>query len=187
MPNVLLNPELAKRKLRVMAIDPAVKNDAFGVAVGYRDVDDRVIVDGAIKFRRLDGDPIIKPSMIREYLNKHMMILGVHTLVTDVWMYPDIIEMAQMKGVNVVQHIVKKEDYDLIKSLISSNKLDIVYDQELKLEFDQLEVKGGVKPRVDHPLSGGKDSADCVANVVWHLNNNDLPSMNLGYAPMRTF
>lgn len=187
-PNVLVNPEFAvPGKMRVMAIDPAVKNDSFGVAVGYRAGNDRIVIDGATKFRRVDGDPIIKPSMIRDYMNKWCPELHIYALVHDTWMFPDIIEEAQLRGIMTEQHIVKKEDYDLVKSLLDSNRLDIVYDQELKLEFEQLEIKGGAKPRVDHPLSGGKDTADCVANVVWYLENSSPVNLIDNFVSVRTY
>jgi len=187
-PNALLEPNCAApNKMRVMAIDPAVRNDSFGVAVGYKTEDGKIIVDGATKFRRKDGEPIIKPSDIKNFINSMCNNLNVYALVFDVWMFPDIIEDAQLQGLITEKHIVYKEDYDLVKSLMDANKLDVVYDTELKIEFEQLEVKGGTKPRVDHPVSGGKDIADCVANVVWYLSSRESIEPVYNFTSITTF
>lgn len=171
---------------RIMAIDPAVRNDSFGVAVGYKH-DDRFVVDGAIKFTRQDGDVIIKPSMIKDFIIKSIAPLQVYMLVTDTWMYPDIVEDVMNMGLIVKQHIVKKNEYDLVRSLMNANKLEIVFDQDLKLQMEQLVIKGGAKPNVDHPLNGGKDTADCVANVVWHLNETSGNPNACNFLMARTF
>jgi hypothetical protein len=171
---------------RIMAIDPAVRNDSFGVAVGYK-YDDRFVVDGAIKFTRQDGDVIIKPSMIKDFIIKAIAPLQVYMLVTDTWMYPDIVEDVMNMGLIVKQHIVKKNEYDLVRSLMNANKLEIVFDQDLKLQMEQLVIKGGAKPNVDHPLNGGKDTADCVANVVWHLNETSGNPNACNFLMARTF
>ncbi len=155
MRNVLLDPIVVPeaRHPRIMAIDPAVRNDSFGVAVGYKH-NDRFVVDGAIKFTRKDGDVIIKPSMIKSFIIRAISPLQVYMLVTDTWMFPDIVEEVMNMGLIVKQHIVKKNEYDLVRSLMNTDKLDIVYDQDLKLQMEQLIVKGGAKPNVDHPLNG---------------------------------
>lgn len=173
--NVLMEPIRVPdvRRPRIMAIDPAVKNDSFGIAVGYK-TGERFVVDGAIKFARNEGDAIIKPSTIRNFIKKSISPLQVYMLVHDTWMYPDIIEEVTNMGIITQQHIVKKPEYDLVKSLMNSDKLDIVMEPNLKLEMEQLIVKGGMRPNVDHPPNGSKDTADCVANVVWYLNESNI-------------
>lgn len=177
----------ANRKMRVMAIDPAVKNDSFGVAVGWRNDDGIIHVDGVTKFTRQDGEVIIKPSVIRNYIKEATSVLSIYALVHDTWMFPDIIEMAHDMGMTTEQHIVKKVDYDLIRSMMCEGKLEVVYNQDLKLEMEQLVIKGGAKPNVDHPLNGSKDVADCVANVVWYLTNKAPMDLNPHFLMARTF
>lgn len=163
-------PEISRH--RVMAIDPAYKNDAFGVAIGYKN-DNITIIDGVTRFRRKDGDVIIRPSFVKDYIRQAIKLYGVHTLVYDALMSADIIEMCVYDiGIHVEQHNVSKKDYDLVRSLMSQDRLQIAHDTELKLEMEQLVVKNETK--VDHPLTGSKDAADCVANVTWALNDKDL-------------
>jgi len=175
------------RKMRVMAIDPAVKNDSFGVAVGWRDDNNIIHVDGVTKFRRQDGEVIIKPSIIRDYIKQAASSLSIYALIHDTWMFPDIIEMAHDMGMVTEQHIVKKIDYDMVRSMMCEGKLEVVYDQDLKLELEQLVIKGGAKPNVDHPLNGSKDVADCVANVVWYLTNKAPMDIVPNFLMARTF
>jgi len=44
--------------------------------------------------------------------------------------------------------------------------------------------KGNLKDRVDHPATGSKDVADCVANAIWFYKGNpDMiePNMQMVY------
>jgi len=170
---------------RVMAIDPAVKNDAFGIAVGYRGENDIIYIDGVYKYRRKDGEAIISPTEIKEFIRKAIIHLGVHTLVYDIYMFPDILEMAENMGVTTVQHIVKKSDYDTLRSLMEQKACTVVYNSELKKELEELENKS--EKRCDHPLNGSKDAADCVANVVWHITTNEPINLVNNFVSIRTF
>lgn len=152
---------------RVCAIDPAVMNDGFGIAVGYLN-NGRYIVDGVKKYRRLGDEPFISPKEISDYLDGIYKMLGVTTLIHDTWMFPEIIENAQQKyGIRTEKHIVRKEDYDRWRELQQGGLVDVVFDPELKRESEALVVVN--EKRVDHPFKGSKDMADCVANVLWFL------------------
>ncbi len=70
-----------------------------------------------------------------------------------------------------VKHIVRKAEYDAVKGMIQQGTLDVVADPILKREFEGLKIVNDLK--VDHPLQGSKDMADCVANVVWFLTEQE--------------
>jgi hypothetical protein len=157
---------------RVCAIDPAIRNDSFGIAVGYM-MNGRYIVDGVTKYRRLGDDPFISPKEISEYLDKVYKSLGVSVLVFDTWMFPEIVENAQQRyGMRTEKHIVRKEDYDRWRELQQAGLIDCVSDPNLKAEAEALVVVN--EKRVDHPVKGSKDMADCVANVLWCLSTMAL-------------
>lgn len=179
MPNVLDELYTARSPyIHVMAIDPAVKNDAFGMACGYIDNTGRFIVDGAIAFRRTDGEVILRPSTVKDFLRKKFPQLNVVVFIHDTWMFPDISEMAIYDfGIIDEQHIVKKKEYDIVRSLMLSGQCDIVYNRELKLELEALEVTKAATPNVNHPSTGSKDTADCVANVVNYLYEHQVELM----------
>ncbi len=169
IPNVLhtmVSPNPSTQ--RVCAIDPAVMNDAFGIAVGYMH-NGRYIVDGVTKYRRGENSPFISPKDISDYLDKVYKMLGVSVLIHDTWMFPEIIENAQNKyGIRTEKHVVRKEDYDRWREFQQAGLVDVVSNDELVTEAKSLVVVN--EKRVDHPFKGSKDMADCVANVLWCLS-----------------
>ena len=185
MDNVLLVPPLDvnNQPYRVMAIDPAVKKDAFGIACGYRHRSGKIIIDGVHRFQKKEGNIMIMPSEVKAYLNKVLPTLNVRVFLHDTWMYSDIIEEVMRKGIKTEQHIVTYNDYSTWLDLESNNKLSVVYDDALRLECDKLIVFPGAKPKIDHPSTGSKDMADSVANCIQYIyanKLNQLPKMT-GY------
>jgi len=161
-----------------MAIDPAVKNDAFGVACGYMTADGHIIVDGVMKFTKIEGDAYIKPSDVEQFIYSKIPKLNVNNFIYDVWMFPNIIEDLVTKfGIWATKHIVNKEDYDRWRGMQTNPgdmTVSIVHDDDLKREVEQLQITRttGGKPKVDHPFNGSRDMSDCVANVIWYLSTN---------------
>ena len=166
--------------IRVMAIDPAVKNDGFGIAVGRVDNNGGFIVDGVKKFVKEEGDPYISPIEIRAFLEKAIEKLNVNHFVYDTWMFPDLVEHVKIKyGIEGIKHIVGKEDYDRWREMQNNpeNPVTVVHNDDLRREAEALVVTdSGSKPRVDHPFGGSKDMADCVANVIWFLSTQNVQS-----------
>jgi hypothetical protein len=156
---------------RVVSIDPSAKNDAFGVGTAYRD-GMKVIVDGVDRFTKHTEDIFINAEDIDKYLSELYLSANVRWLITDTWMYPNLVQKAMGMGIKVVKHIVYKEDYDRVKGMIKEGTCDVVFDPILKRELLGLKVINDKK--VDHPLQGSKDMADTVANCVWALTNPEL-------------
>lgn len=180
MPNVLQGG-VDPTKCRVLAIDPAVKNDSFGMACGYLDLAANPVVDGVIKFRKSEGDVFLRPSEIRDFLDRIIPALGINILIHDTWMFPELIEYVQTKyGVMTVKHIVRKEDYDRWREMQSSGTVKVVHEEELKKEAERLIVVNEKNPRTDHPFGGSKDMSDCVANVIWYLTTQEMVSLDPG-------
>lgn len=182
--NVLADPQFVDReRVRVMAIDPAVRQDAFGVAVGWKDIDDTIIVDGAWRFQRTDR-AYISPREIRQWMEDAISRLNVAVLVFDTWMFPELIEWAEQDmGLIIEKHIVTKQDYDRWRELQQSGRLRICKYDVLQREAESLLVVN--ERRVDHPLGGSKDVADCVANVIWYLETKGF-SMTPHFLVVRT-
>ena len=177
-------------RMRVLAIDPAVTNDSFGMACGYMDYTAGVVVDGVTKFTRQGDEPYIRASDIWKFIQEAVPRLNISAVVFDTWMYPDVIEKLQLKfGIVAEKHIVEKEDYDRWKGMQGENPetpVIVVEDVDLKREVENLVViRGAKKSRVDHPFNGSKDAADCVANVIWYLKEREMPNMSLGIVGVR--
>lgn len=187
-------PKEIKSIPRVMAIDPAYKNDSFGVAIGYKNLDPvtgegTIIIDGVKMFEKMgDENAVILPSDIRNYITDTIRNLNVYAFLYDIHMYPEILESVQYDlGLDPLKHIVAKEDYDRWRELqdnLSNTKLRVVHDDNLETECEALFIKvmQGGKAKVDHPWSGRKDTADCVANCIWYLESDD----SVDYSGMTT-
>jgi hypothetical protein len=156
---------------RAVAIDPSAKNDAFGVATGIK-LHGRTIVDGVDRFVKKGKEVFINAEDIDRYLDNLYVNYNVRWLITDTWMYPNLVQKAMGKGVTVVKHIVAKEDYDRLKGMMKEGTLDLVANPILKRELESLKVVNDKK--VDHPLQGSKDVADCAANIVWFFNSGEI-------------
>ena len=178
----LLNDHKCHKYLRILAIDPAVRNDAFGIAFGYINEDGIIVIDGAYRFTREVDQPFISPREIKTYLEDIIHRYNIIAVVFDTWMYPELIEwMSEDLGLLVEQHIVKKEDYDRWKELQDEGLVKVCEYEILKKEAESLLVIND--KRVDHPYSGSKDVADCVANVIWYLTHDEMPTTTIKFDP----
>jgi hypothetical protein len=149
-----------------MSIDPAYKNDSFGISTGYKFIDPAtsegtVIIDGVKKFEKMgDADATILPSDIKRFVVDTALNLNIYAFIYDIHMYPEILEAVEHDlGLEIIKHIVSKEDYDRWRELqegLSKTKLRVVYDDNLEDECNSLFIKvmTGGKAKVDHPWNG---------------------------------
>ena len=177
---------------RVLAIDPAVKNDGFGMACGYRH-NDEFFVDGAIRFMKVDGEAYISPSEVKELVMRAVVALNIDTVIFDIWMYPELIETLDKRmGINCIKHIVRFEDYKRWVELQEGHlnkedgyNLNVVYNEVLFNEAKMLIVKNiEGTPKVDHRSNTTKDICDCVCNVLWYLTNNQQKEVHKPAIPI---
>ncbi len=173
IPNILADIQNVPQQNHphIMAIDPAIKSDSFGVAVGYYDYgNDKVVIDGVTSFVP-DSGSVLSASEIKHKLVHIIKKTKSYVLLFDIYMFPEILEYAEKNlGMEVIQHIVTKDDYDRVREGMESGFLDITFNEYLKFELENLEIKKLSRLyRVDHPPGGSKDMSDCVANVVYYL------------------
>lgn len=178
--NVLTSNKIDETKIRIMAIDPAIKGDKFGVSTAYIDWrTGKIVVDGVTSFTKDDGSPYMSSEYIKSFLLDRIKLLNVNTLIFDVWMFPGIIEAVDGMGIHTEKHIVRKDDYDRLRELSDSKLLEVTFDDVLKHEIDDLYYVN--EKRVDHPQSNSKDLSDCVANCAWWFS--DPENRNIGTVP----
>jgi hypothetical protein len=172
----------------VMAIDPALKSDSFGVAVGYYNpYADKVIIDGVTSIVPERGS-ILSASEIRFILEGIIRRCNVVAVMFDTYMFPEMLEYFQYNmGQEVIKNIVNKEDYDRLREYMESGRIDICFNEYLKIEMEKLVIKKlSNSYKVDHPAKGSKDMADCVANVLHYMSEiglvggQSLPYFGLG-------
>lgn len=160
----------------ILAIDPAATNDKFGISIGYYDYTiGKIVIDGVMTLQKEEHEEFLSPKYVRECIDKIIDQAYVTTLIYDIYMYTEIIEHCQsVRGIEIVKHNVDKQDYDRIKEKQSFNQIEIVYDEYLQYEFKNLVTKKlATKVRVDHSPTSSKDMADCVANIVWYLTEQE--------------
>lgn len=185
-------PEENQNFSHVLSVDPAYRNDSFGIACGYND-GNLIIVDGVKKFQKdPDSDEkYVKPSEVEEFILKWISELNVYTFIYDVDLILSTVEKLEHEyGIECIKHIANAESYGMWASLnsgIGEYKLSIPYDEYLKRECQQLtkaELPSG-KVRIDHPntKSGSKDLADCVSHVIWYLSTQESGAIWKPVAP----
>jgi len=181
IPNVFLCDEIPEEALyfsHALACDPAYRNDAFGMAVGYVN-DNHIIIDGVNKFQKKDDNKAyINPSDIENYIFEWIPKLNVDTFLYDTdLILPTVEKLENEWGINCVKHIAGEDAYSTWVNLnddVGEYTLDIVYDEYLEREANQLikkELPSG-KIKYDHVYNSSKDVADCCANLIWYLANN---------------
>jgi hypothetical protein len=152
----------------ILTGDPAERRDAFGIGLAHNE-DPKLVIDGLwrfvpTKYREID------PLEITEYIMKVCDVLPVGTVIFDTWQYPELQTRLKMKGIEIINHIVRKPDYDMMKDMLFDKRLQLCNYPFLLQELRGLDLRNGMK--VDHPYGGSKDVADCVANAVWYFAGN---------------
>jgi len=181
LPNILLNPDKVSDKIKaephVLAIDPAVKSDGFGVAVGYFDEGLRkIVVDGATTIKKdIDGERL-RANDVKRFISQISKTISIDTFIYDTWMFIDLIDWAEDEGFIVEKHIVNRQDYELLKELMLSGNAIVVYDETLEYELENLEIVN--EKKIDHPKGGSKDVSDAVANCVRYVAENSSQFIN---------
>lgn len=157
----------------VLAGDPAFKHDAFGLALSHKEGDE-YICDGAI---RLKHGKEVSPHEVKRVIMSAIEQLPIRWAVFDTWNFPETIEEIRRKGVVVLNHVVKKEDYDFFKDKCYEKKAKCPSYSPLEIEFKSLLIRGN---KVDHPRGGSKDVADAVVNSFWVLKEKEeVPQYDL--------
>jgi len=161
-----------------MAGDPAVRNDAFGLALVHFD-GYNVVADFVHRFTQKEDvdNPEIDAEEVKNFVIDVSRRFPLRSFVVDTWQYPETIQALEREGVFVKQHTVKKPEYDCLKELIYTGKLKIPENEKLNDELKSLELVRGL--RVDHPRDGSKDMADALANAVaeWSEESNQKPTV----------
>ena len=153
----------------VMAGDPSLKHDAFGVCLAHRDMDVYVI-DGVMRYNPIKQREI-DPLQVGDDFLKVAEFFPVSDVAFDTWHYAETQARLQRRGILVHNHIVRKPEHDRVKELFYDRKLICPYNDVLETELKQLIVKSNTK--VDHPKGGSKDIADALANVCWLLDQQE--------------
>lgn len=144
----------------IIAVDPSVRNDAFGISVGYLNMNGLHKVIGSTIFKarineELDTkniEDIIKPILER---------LPVKYYIFDVYLHSSLQQLVSRYGVIPVQHTLNLTDWIYTRNDLYNDILSVPYSKYLFDEFTNLFIINNKK--VDHPRNGSKDQADTIA------------------------
>lgn len=162
-PNVSIPPHFY-----VLAGDPALKHDAFGLAIGHLEFNE-FYIDGLYRFKSQLGIEL-SPLQIRDQIIGIVKAFRPMITVFDTWSFPETQEEIRRTGTPVLTHVVDKETYDKVKELFYEGNLHVCNYPFVIKELKDLRIFRGKK--VDHPKGGSKDVADALANVVWGLQTS---------------
>jgi len=151
----------------ILSGDPALKHDAFGIALGHLELDN-YFIDGFLRLKNDDGTEL-DPIGVKDKILGIIEVFRPFAVVFDTWAFPELQEEIKRKGVLVLNHIVDKETYDRVKELLYRKKLVICNFPFVKEELENLRMIRGLK--VDHPTGGSKDISDAMANCLWLIDN----------------
>tara|TARA_Y100000310_G_C20692985_1_gene823583 strand:- start:3105 stop:4631 length:1527 start_codon:yes stop_codon:yes gene_type:complete len=164
----------------ILAGDPALRMDGFGIAIGHLN-NLKVIIDGTCRLRATKTEQL-NPIEASDFLLSLCDTFPIGTALFDTWQFPETIQKIEDRGIPIIQNTVELKEYGRLRSLLFLNEVDLPKDEEL---FEELRGLVLIKnKRIDHPRVGGKDMADAVANIVWHLRGEDIdtgskPGFNL--------
>jgi len=149
----------------VLAIDPSVKGDAFGIALGHMEPNGDIVIDGTDAL--IPGRGGLNPLDVEAYIMRILDHYPVALVVSDLYFYVELQHKIKMRGVPVRIHRVKREDYERVKALFYAGKLSVPQDGRLIREMTTLIITPSGK--ITEPRGGSKDVSDAVANCVWAL------------------
>ncbi len=160
---------LPKGHIHVIAGDPALRRDAFGLAMGHME-NNIIMLDFTVKVEKIPPQLEIDARQVRDFL---ISILDrgfiVKKFITDIRSYPELFQDLERRGVQIIQSFVKKETYDNLKEKINMHEIFWPENGELFDELRQLEIIS--QRKVDHPKGGSKDISDAVANVAFYVKD----------------
>ncbi|RLI17756.1 hypothetical protein DRO54_11045, partial [Candidatus Bathyarchaeota archaeon] len=158
-----------KGKQYVIAGDPALRRDAFGLAMGHVEKD-TIVVDFTMKFEKVPPAREINASHVRSFIEEIIdRGFKVSLFVTDVKTFPELFQSLEKRGVKIEQSFVKKETYDYLKERINLGEIFWPRDPDLFDELIHLEIVS--QRKVDHPKFGSKDIADALANMAFYVKD----------------
>lgn len=150
--------------------DPAVRNDAFGLALGHRP-GEKACLDLVYAFEAGENEIDVEEikNVILELIRRGF---GIKKATFDTWAVPSVKQALEAKSVDVENLYVLKEQHDILKNAIYDRNLEGVFPEKLRDELKQLVLLKGQK--VDHPYGGSKDMADAAAAVIWHCMGEEV-------------
>lgn len=146
-----------------IAADPSVKNDGFGLSVGYLGTDDKVYIIGSTVFKANKGEEI-STEVVADIIKRLITIFPIEYYIYDVYLHSQLLDLVRQNSVQTQHHIVNLNDWITTRSNLYDGNASVPQSAYLFKEFNELLLIKNQK--VDHPRHGSKDMADTAAQVI---------------------
>jgi len=128
----------------------------------------KVIEDAHIVWKPEPETPVSTHNVERIVLEICQELRVVYVSM-DFWNSARLVESLKRRGIPTEQHNIDRYDYNNLRRSLSAGYVDLLQSTLLWDELTNLEDDG---QRVDHPVKGSKDLADCLAGIHRVLNHN---------------
>ncbi len=150
--------------------DPAIKNDAFGLSIGYVSVNGEIKIIGSTVFIASKGAEI-NVEDIKAILKPILETLPIRAYIFDIYFHTELQSMVRDYNVLPLQHTLDVNDWITARNDLYEGLASIPYSEYLFKEFAELLLIRSKK--IDHPSSGSKDMADTVAQLISHVRREE--------------
>ncbi len=184
-------PELDKNKLNIrlypnavdfyVLADPAVTGDAFGLSVGYLDINGDIVIIGSTAFIAPKGGQITEEDL-KKIIEPIFQSLSIRAYIFDAHLHSGIQSLARSYNIEVIQHTLNLNDWILTRNDLYENRARIPYMDLLIKEYRELQLIRNTK--VDHLSNGSKDVADTTCQLISHIRREEEELRNQQTAPM---
>jgi len=145
--------------------DPSIKGDGFGLAVGYLNTSDQVIITGSTVFKAAANEQL-STSDIRDFMKPIFEALPVQDYLFDIYFHSELQTLARGYQNNVIQHHLTLNDWALLRNDLYRETAVLPHSEYLFKELRELQLIRNTK--VDHPATGSKDAIDAVCQIISH-------------------
>lgn len=146
-----------------LAVDPAIKNDAFGLSVGYLGNDDVIHIVGSTVFKAARGEEI-NTNDVADIINRIIQVFPVGAYVYDIYLHNTLLDLVRRDSIRTEHHILNLNDWIMCRNDLYLGRAFVPRSKYLFKEFYELLLIKNQK--VDHPRSGSKDMADTAAQLI---------------------
>lgn len=150
----------------VLAGDPALRNDAFGIALSHIE-DDYYICDGLWRFKPTKTVEL-DALHLRAFLIAVCYLYPVQYAVFDTWAFAETMQEIRERGIPVLENVVKREHYERVHELIKDSKLWLPDYPFLIEEIKRLRIIS--EKKLDRSKHSSKDVSDALCNTIWAMD-----------------
>lgn len=156
-----------------VATDPAMKNDAFGLTVGYIDTDGNIVIIGTTVFIAPKGEEIDVED-VKGIIKPIFESFPVTFYLFDIYFHMELQTMARQFSITPIKHILNLNDWIVLRNELFEGTTLLPDSEYSTRELQELQLIRGAK--VDHPSSGSKDCADSICQAVSYIRRDQEES-----------